>query len=487
MGCRDADRRSLRRYGRAVRLRPLTLVLLVPALLGAGEARGAETVRSYASRPDLKPVVVRVVHAEAGLAPGPIFIAPKRGPGQGGPLIIGENGQPIWFKPLPGGRRATDFRVQQYAGRPVLTWWEGIATGGRGAGEGVIADESYHVIARVKAGNGERMDLHEFTLTPRGTALILAYRDRSRDLRAWGGPKDGEVTDGIVQEVDVATGAVLFQWHAMGAVRLDESYKPARGREAWDAFHLNSVDEDADGNLIVSARHTRAVYKIDRATGRIVWRLGGKRSSFQMGRGTHFALQHDARAEADGTIRIFDNSSRKLRVRSRAIWIRLDTAARTATLVRERHHPDHVLAGTQGDVQVLPNGDTFLGWGSQGRVSELGPDGRLLLDLRLPHRWDTYRAYRAPWVGRPTTAPAVDAETRQDGGTTVYASWNGATEVAAWQVLVGDTAGAMQVAATVPRSGFETRVRLPDLAPEVAVRALDAGGAVLGQSRVVTS
>ena len=471
-----------------MRVRLITLGALALALLGAGQARAGEPVRSYESRPDLKPVVLKVVHAEAGLARGPIFLAPKRGPGQGGPLIVGDDGRPIWFLPLPGTRRATDFRVQEYGGRPVLTWWEGQASGGRGAGEGVIADESYHVIARVRAGNGERMDLHEFTLTPRGTALVIAYRDRARDLRAWGGSKDGKVTDGVVQEIDVATGRVLFEWKAMGSVPLSDSYERiTRGRAPWDAFHLNSVDEDPDGNLLVSARHTHAVYRIDKATGRIAWRLGGKRSSFRQGRGAHFALQHDVRAQADGTIRIFDNSSRRLRRRSRAIWIRLDADRRTATLVRERHHPAEVLAGTQGDAQVLPNGDTFLGWGSQGRISELSPDGALLLDIRLPRGFDTYRAYRSPWVGRPATLPAVAAETRADGGTTVYASWNGATEVARWQVLAGDDAASLRVVGTAPRRGFETQIRLPDLAPAVVVRAVDATGAVLAQSRVVTS
>jgi hypothetical protein len=470
-------------------MRPrLALAVLAIALLGAAPAGAGQAVRRYETRPDLAPAVLQVRTAAAGLAPGAIFLAPKRGPGQGGPLIVGDDGQPIWFRPLPDGRRATDFRVQTYAGRPVLTWWEGLATGGRGEGEGVIADESYRIIARVRTGNGVRADLHEFKLTPRGTALLIAYHDRARDLRAWGGSKRGRVTDGVVQEVDVATGRVLFQWRAMGDVRLDESYeRVTRGRTPWDAFHLNSVDEASDGDLLVSARHTNAVYRIDKATGRIAWRLGGRRSGFRMGSGAGFALQHDARFEADGTIRVFDNSTHRVRRRSRAIWLRLDADRRTATLVRDRHHPNDILAGTQGNAQDLPNGDTFFGWGSQGRISELSPGGRLLLDLKLPRRWDTYRAYRAPWVGRPATAPAVAAETRPDGGTTVYASWNGATEVAGWQTLAGEGATTLRVVGTAPRRGFETQIRLPDLAPAVQVRALDASGNVLAVSRVVQS
>ena len=244
------------------------------------------------------------------------------------------------------------------------------------------------------------MDLHEFTLTPRGTALVIAYHDRARDLRAWGGSKRGRVTDGVVQEIDVATGRVLFQWNAMGSVPLTDTYRRmTRGRAPWDAFHLNSVDEEPDGDLLVSARHTNTVYEIDRATGKVRSRIGGKRSSFKMGEGTRFGLQHDARAQADGTIRIFDNGLRGERRRSRALWIRLDRQAGTATLARSVQHPLQILAGTQGNAQPLPNGDTFFGWGSQGRLSELSPDGGLLLDLRLPHGFDTYRAYRAALGG----------------------------------------------------------------------------------------
>ena len=270
------------------------------------------------------------------------------------------------------------------------------------------------------------------------------------------------MVDGVVQEVDVATGRVLFQWRCMGAIGLEESHvRVPRGRAPYDAFHINSVDMDAAGDLIVSARHTNAVYKISRATGEVAWRLGGERSSFEMERGTHFALQHDARFEPDGSIRIFDNSSRRLRRRSRVIWVRVDPARRTAELVREVHHPGNVLSGTQANAQTQPNGDLLVGWGSQGRISEFGPEGNLLLDLKLPRRWDTYRAYRDPWVGRPPTPPAIAAETSSEGGTTVYASWNGATEVAAWQVLAGDGPAALAVVGSAPRRGFETQMRLP--------------------------
>ncbi|MEA2176916.1 MAG: hypothetical protein QOG77_213, partial [Solirubrobacteraceae bacterium] len=437
-------------------MRVLALIVAL-VLAGAAPALAGEPVRSYETRPDLRPVAVQVLKSEPGVAPGSIFLAPKRGPGQGGPLIVGDDGEPIWFLPLAGGERATDFRMQRYQGRNVLTWWQGIANGGRGEGVGIIADEHYRIIEKVRTGNGVRADLHEFTITPRGTALLISYHDRRRDLSAWGGRKRGKVVDGVVQEVDIATGKVLFQWRAMGAIRLEESYDDApRGRAAWDFVHLNSVAQDENGDFLVSARHAHAVYKISRATGKVVWRLGGKRSSFEMGAGTSFALQHDARFEPDGTIRVFDNSSRRLRERSRVLWLRLDETAGTATLEKERHHPARVLAGTQANAQELPNGNLLVGWGSQGRISEFNAGGTLLLDLNLPIGWDTYRAYREAWAGRPLTAPKLVAETRSDGGTTAYMSWNGATGVAGWQLLAGDSAASLQPVAFVPRRGFET-------------------------------
>jgi hypothetical protein len=179
--------------------------------------------------------------------------------------------------------------------------------------------------------------------------------------------------------------------------------------------------------------------------------------------------------QADGTIRIFDNSTPRLRERSRVIWLALDAQRRTATLARELAHPDDVQAGTQGNAQVEANGNVLVGWGSQGRITEHAPDGGVLLDLNLPRLWDTYRAFRAPWVGLPPTRPSVAAR-----GSTAYASWNGATEVASWQVIVGGV-----VVATAPRSGFETAIRLASRPAGVTVRALDARGGILGTSRTV--
>ena len=318
---------------------------------------------------------------------------------------MGEDGQPIWFLPLSDGRRATDFRTQTYAGQPVLTWWEGIATGGRGAGEGIIADASYRVIARVRAGNGVRMDLHEFTLTPRGTALVMAYHDRARDLRAWGGSKRGRVTDGVVQEIDVATGRVLFQWNAMGSVPLSDSYRRiTRGRTPWDAFHLNSVDEEPDGDLLVSSTpHEHGLRDRPRHRPDPV---ADRRQAVELRDGRGDALRPPARRAGAG--RRHDPHLRQRPAREapplpRAVdpprppgRARRRSSAPCSTRCRSSRAPRATRSRSR-------TGTRFFGWGSQGRISELSPGGGLLLDLRLPHGFDTYRAYRQPWVGRPAT------------------------------------------------------------------------------------
>ncbi|HET6549457.1 MAG TPA: arylsulfotransferase family protein, partial [Solirubrobacter sp.] len=327
---------------------------------------GSGTVQRFVTRPDLVPPTVTVTKAAAGRAPGLIFIGPKGGRGQEGVMILDDAGQMVWFKPARHREEITDFRAQTYRGRPVLTWWQGQLVGGDGRGVGLIYDDRYRLVRRVRMGNGYRADLHEFELTPNGTALMIAYDPVIQDLRRFGGQRRGIVIDGVVQEIDIATGLVLFEWHSVGDIGLQDTRDPVPEHHgSWDYVHLNSVALDSEGDFIISARHTSAIYKVDRATADVVWRLGGRRSSFRLGPGATFREQHDARPQPDGTITVFDNATPPpLYKRSRAITLRLDTKRHTATLVRALTHPG-LLSSTQGNVSVLPNGNTFVGWGSQ--------------------------------------------------------------------------------------------------------------------------
>jgi hypothetical protein len=461
-----------------------------------GSPRPAPQTASYQrfrSRPDLRPPTVTVGVRAAGTTPGDVFIAPYSGPGQYGPMVLGEDGSTVWFDPLsPTGTRAADFRVQDFQGKRVLTWWQDplIAGGQSKAGE-VIMDSSYRRLAVVRAGNGYQPDLHEFQITPQGTSLITIYDGIDCDLSSVGGSRSAAVADTLFQQIDLKTGLVMYEWHSLDHVALADSYaSPAHASRTtpFDYFHINSVDVRDDGDLLVDARNTWAAYDLDARSGRVRWRLGGKHSSFAMGAGTQTAWQHDAREQPDGTISFFDNGATPaVHRQSRAIDVRLDTQRMTATLVREDVHPAKPLvAGSQGNLQALGDGAWMVGWGESPYVSEFDAAGRLVFDAHLPSTYESYRAYRLPWSAAPSTPPAL-AVARSPGaaGVTAYASWNGATDVASWRVLAGKSASALAPAAQAARAGFETAISLPRVAAGgyVEVQALNAAGAVIGVSR----
>ncbi len=449
-------------------------------------------VQYFHSRTDLRPPMVRVTLRSSALAPGYEFVAPYTGPGEAGPMILDQSGALVWFHPLPTGTSATGFRVQEYEGNPVLTWWQGeISVHGFGLGEDLIANRSYTVVARVKAGNGLKADLHDFELTPRGTALITAYDPILCNLSAVGGPADGAVTDGLVQEIDVKTGLVMSQWSSLDHVSLNESYEAARistTSTPFDFFHVNSIGLEQDGSLLISARNTWTVYDVDPRSGQIVWRLGGRRSSFTMAPGTRTAWQHDARELADGSISIFDNgASPAIHGQSRGVVLSLDPQLKTATLVSQIVHTPPLLADSQGNVQALENGDWFVGWGQVPDFSEFNAADQLLFDAHFPRGTQSYRDFRFGWTGVPVHPPAFVLRPAAGRAGTAYASWNGATLVAGWRVLSGPSPTQLEPIAQAARNGFETAIALPAgaVSPYATVQALDASGAVIGTANTV--
>jgi hypothetical protein len=462
---------------------------------GASRRRAAAAPAGYVSRPDLMPPPIEITIPASGTAPGLIFLGPfaAGAPGsppptaQAGPLIVDDAGEPVWFLPM-ARKAALSVRVQKYRGRRVLTWYEGPVLGGYG-GSFVIFDPTYHRLVRVKAGHGYFGDSHEFLLTPRGTALIAVYSELTADLSSVGGAIDAKLVEGIVQEIDVRSGKVLFEWHSFDHVPVEESYTPGPSSAGnVDYFHLNSVAVDQDGHLLVSARNTCTVYKVDRTNGSVIWRLGGKKSDFEFGPGAAFTYQHDARSHVDGTLTVFDNGIPLSPgpVASRGIRLALDTQAMRATLVQEYRPPAPRPAFAMGNVQQLADGGVFVGWGSAGGFSEFGADGQVRLDARFGDGSVGYRAFRCSWVGRPTGKPAVAVRRSDDGETmTVYASWNGATEVASWLVRAGAAPDNLKTVATSPRTGFETAITIAAASGYVSVAALDAEERRLGASRAI--
>ena len=441
----------------------------------------------FRSRRDLEAPVVRINRRAPGTQPGLIFLAPfspKGSPRPDGPLITDDRGDLVWFKPVRRGTAVTDLKVQQLRGEPVITWWEGRFAVGWGYGAYKVFDSSYRQVATVRPGNGLTSDLHDMQLTDRGTALVLSYDRIKRDLRFVGGVRHGRMLDNVVQEVDLATGLVLFEWHSVGQIPLAAGRTRPDGPRSWDYFHMNAVEEDTDGDLIISARNTCALYKLDRETGAIVWQLGGRGGDFRMGKGTRFCFQHDARRAGPGRISLFDNSAGPpvLRKRSRALVLAVDEGSKRVSLVHQYEHPGGISAFNQGSTRVQPNGNVFVGWGAAPVFSEFTASGRLLLDGRLTRGKGNYRAIRERWSAQPVTRPAVAAQRTRRGRVLVWASWNGATEVARWQVLAG-SASRLRGVASKARDGFETEIAAKSRASHVAVRALDADGRVLGESR----
>lgn len=443
-------------------------------------------VAHFHSRTDLRPPQVR-----AGQNPdhrsGDIFITAQIGsywagkPIQGGPMILDSRGRLVWFRPVPN-LITGDLQKQFYRGRQVLTWWQGRIP--PDSGEDVIVDQSYRQVATVGGAEGYHPDLHEFQITPQGTALVVADAPVTANLTSVGGARHGIVLDCVIQELDIRTGRLVWEWHALGHIPLADSYvsPPARSG-VYDAFHLNSIQQLPGHRLLISVRNTWSLYEIDERTGHIIWRLGGKHSSFTMEPGTRFEEQHDARL-AGSTLTLFDDADPpQEEPQSSAMLLRIDPANMTVSLAARYTHSPPLLSDGAGSTQVLPNGDVFVGWGGQPHFSEYSSSGRQIFDASLPLAMVAYRAYRFPWTGRPTTRPAL-AVTVSQSKATVYSSWNGATRVAAWRVLAGSTPGHLTAMAQEHRTGFETAIKLQTTPRYAAVRALDASGAVLGTSEI---
>jgi hypothetical protein len=403
------------------------LVLATAGCGGGSPARGA--VRTTGTAPP--PLTVLTRHTTD--SNGDIFIAPAGGGYPAGPEIVTTTGKVVWFHRLPAGEVATDFRTQTYLGQPVLTWFqsapppaptrlpEGLGAQGGPRGAGVqtnpdgpsgtdyIYNDRYRQVATVRAGDGDATNFHEFLITPSNTALITADTVKTANLTSIGGPADQRVIDGLVQEVDISTGRVLFQWDSAGHVPYTDSYvaRPSSPSAPWDWFHINAVHLDTDGNLLVSSRNTWTVFKVDRHNGQIMWRLGGKRSSFTLRAapgqaldrdGKIFAWQHDPEAIGGGEYTFFDDESGgNLLGSSRVVTVRLDLASQVATLVHSDDQPEGKVAPLMGNAQTTRGGDLVVGWGALPYISEFSPSGKLLFNAELPDRVSTYRAYLLPW------------------------------------------------------------------------------------------
>jgi hypothetical protein len=446
--------------------------------------------QSFDTLPGVQVPVLSVTVPDRDPTAGDILTTNGPGPGQYGPLIYTPQGRLVWFDHLPGGETAEDLNVQDYEGMRDLTFWHGkVLSLGFGQGEDVVMNSHYQTVARVPGGNGLQADLHDFQIAPHGISYTTAFNAIRCNLSSVDGASDGVILDTAVQEIDMKTGLVRWEWHSVDHVGAAESETPAPKSSApWDWFHVNSIDPQPDGNIFISARSTWAGYQLEGGSGNILWRLGGLKSSFKMGPGTETAWQHDGRILPDGEVTFFDDGSNPpIHRQSRGLRIALDFTTHKARLIAAYTHPDPpLLTPSQGNMQTLADGDAVVGYGGVPAISEFAPAGTLLFDAHLPFDMSFYRAFRFPWSGYPSSPPAVLANLNNTGEETiVHMSWNGSTEVVSWRVLAGKRPESLEAQTTIPASNFESSAILPKQYAYAAVQALDATGKVLGNSKPV--
>lgn len=460
---------------------------------------------SFVSAPGLRPPMIKASTPtdKAALASGYILLTDfydvTRPPmtGQGGPLILDNNLQPVWFRPVSKDVVAADLSYQTYDGKPALSWWQGniTATGATLSGEYIVVNDHYQVVATLKGADGWVPTVHTMVITGH-TAWVTANKNMPMNLASYGGSVDGAITDSAVQEYDLRTGKLLQSWDALKHIPMTDTHAiPPTNGFPWDLYHVNAIQVVGPHTLLVSMRDTWAAYLIDTTTGKIQWQLGGKHSSFTFGPNTSFQWQHDVTMADDSTVTLFDDNCCQISGAgtylapngpSRALTLRLNLADHTVSLGGQYQHPGGQSAAYMGSAQALANGNMFVGWGNQPYFSEFSKSGKLLLDATLPGSNVSYRVNQlSQWNGLPLTPPSA-AATSAGGKTVVYASWNGATGVRSWRVLGGPDSGHLSTLTTVAKSGFETAIPVGS-GSVFKVQALDAQGNVIGTSAVFRS
>lgn len=527
-------------------MRNLSLVVLGFTALARVQASW-----QFLSRPDLSTPVLNITQLDADkVAPGYLFVAPfaggsdheKHSPLQPGPYIYTSQGDLVWtgfaqyFSIWTVNLQKTKFK-----GKDALFAFQGKHNAAHGHGHGhiKILDSSYRTVGEVRAGHHRLIDKHEGQILDDGkSALVQIYQPVARDLSEVGGDDDHQwIVDAQFQEIDVESGDVLFEWHSLDHVppshsnislQSGQAGDGSDSSEAWDYFHINSVDKDADGHYLLSARDVNSVYKVHGRTGKIIWRLGGRNehSDFQaLDQETSFSYQHHARFQGRDKrgreiISLYDNSAHGTETdggsevrdapTSFGKILALDHKEKTVETIQAFYPPFSLLSKSQGSTHVLPSGNVLVNWGSEGAVTEYTSDGTAIFHAffdsgKLAAGVQNYRAFKSEWTGRPTEEAAVAGllYSSAPGGKLVpysassstakllvAASWNGDTEVATWRFVARDGQHKIKKLGEDKRRGFETRI-LVDLElgvgshelSQVRAEGLDRKGRILTETR----
>ncbi|KAI2780498.1 ASST-domain-containing protein [Daldinia loculata] len=473
----------------------------------------------FKSRSDLAPPRLNItIPATEDVEKGYLFVAPfagfpdtpteQHGPRQAGPYIFRDNGDLVWSGYGIFSIWSTNFQAGRWRGKDILFSFEGDHNPGYGHGHGhiTIMDNHYETIRELRAGNHKLVDKHEFHIINEETGLIQIYQPVARDLTAWGGSAGQQwIVNSIIQELDIATGKLLFEWSSLDYVSPDEAILPINpgqagsgfnSSDAWDYFHINSVDKDSEGNYLISARDACSIHKINGTDGSIIWKLNGKDSSFKVPKDAEFCFQHHARfiSQYDDVeiISLYDNSAHGTEhsggsevhtaPTSSGKIIKVNTTSWEAELVQAFFPPDDLLSKSQGSTQTLSNGNVLVNWGSSGAVTEYLPNGTAIFHSYMDSGYlglgvENYRAFRYNWTGLPNEEPAIVA-LRGEEGVTAYVSWNGDTETRTWRFYaVVDEFGSKEFIGEAERTSFETSLRIHyENVAAISAEAIDANG-----------
>ncbi len=423
----------------------------------------ASPTGEYQSRPD---IYAPTLTTNGEDLPGLLLTTPNPDTNQADStgVIYDEDGEVVWFGDAGPNNGYFDMEPITYQGEPALLLWDGThmsQPGQEPSRRYVVLDSSYEEVATFQMKNGFPTDSHDIEFSADGShVMMMSYEPVQYDLSPWGGPADAQVVDAVVQEQNVETGEVTFEWSALDHIPLDESQIDLSRPDpmgVFDVYHMNSLEYDTDGNLLISSRSTSTVYKLDENTGEIIWRFGGKNNDFAFDSPEDMpAFQHDARRLPDGTLSVFDNGTQEDPEGSRGASYELDEESLTAELVEELIPESPIFAAFAGSNRQQDNGDHLITFGNTGIIAEF-EDGQEGFTGELEDGFMSYRAEVADWQGRPTTKPdAVLGEAAEDGSQTMYMSWNGATNVEGWLIEAGSSEDDLDVVGIARDRGFET-------------------------------
>ncbi|OOQ88669.1 hypothetical protein PEBR_13090 [Penicillium brasilianum] len=483
--------------------------LLLTSALTVHCATQAATWISYQSRPDIHAPLLHVsIKDQEAVTPGLLFLAPYRTE-LPGPFIYDMNGELVWS----GSSGSTtdlfhDLRVCSYSNSDHLCYFRGTQIGGYARGSNIFLNSSYELAATVRsAGNLAMSDMHELKIVEGNKVLITVYQPKQYDLVSYGIPAGtGWVMDGIFQEINITNGEVFFQWASLDHVPPSETYVPLNLNPVvgsglsittpWDYFHINSVDKSDEGDYLISSRHTSSIYKVSGHDGSLIWRLGGKLSSFTL-IDYNFSSQHDARFlkmnDTHTVLSFFDNGSddyRNTSSTSAGMIVSLDHRTNTSIVLKRFEAPGMGLhSSSQGNAQVLPNGNVFIGWGSNASVSEHTADGSVVYFASFQDKNAmNYRAFKGNWTATPSAPPNLFAQASSSNSpVTLWASWNGATEYNSWNFYGSNTeSGPMQLLGSAPKQGFQTTFTTPKFYSHAIAEAVAVDGIRVENTTVAT-